>query len=96
MKFHKTLSYLTLFNFVGSLIVLYCCYRFIPGMEDFGNAILSWIAWLGVFAAEAQFFSADTRSEWFSKEYGPGTVVLLLLNVAAAIAANAMAYSIAK
>jgi len=40
--------------------------------------------------------SPATRLEWFSKKYGVGTVVLLLLTVLAIIAADSLAYSITR
>jgi hypothetical protein len=38
--------------------------------------------------------SPETRGEWCSKEYGVGTLVLLLLNVFGVIGASALAYNI--
>ena len=41
-------------------------------------------------------FSAEKRADWFSKEYGVGTLVLLFVNVIAVIVGNYIAYTLVK
>jgi hypothetical protein len=87
---------LTVINFVCCVVVFYGFYRFSADGDKLENAFPGWIAWLGLICAGPNFFSNTTRAKWFCKEHGPGTVILLLVNVIAAIGGNAMAYSLVK
>jgi hypothetical protein len=59
--------------------------------------VLGWILWLGVIALVGPLvISPATRAEWFSKQYGAGTIVMLFVTVLAVIAGDSLAYSLAK
>lgn len=99
MKLHPALVKLTIINFFSCILFFFLLYRYSRSSENdrMMVVILGWIFWLGLVAyIGPQFFSDETRAEWFSRKYGVGTLVVLLINVAAAIAGNEIAYSFAK
>ena len=98
MTFHKSLRWLTVINFVSCVVFFYLLYRNLPQANDKGlNLLLGWIGWLAMltFIVPA-CFSNETRAEWFSKEYGVGTLVLLFVNVIAVIVGDYIAYTLVK
>lgn len=98
MKFHKTLCWFSAINFGGCLLFFYILYRNLSDPNDRGlNVALGWIGWLAMltFIVPASV-SADTRAEWFSKQYGVGTLLLLLIDVMATIAGSVIANTLAK
>jgi hypothetical protein len=98
MKFHKTLRLVTGINFIGCIVFFYILYRNLSSSNDRGlNLLLGWIGWLGMltFIVPAAV-SDETRANWFSSEYGKGTLLLLLLNVIATIVGSSIAYTLVK
>ena len=96
MKFHRSLLILTGINFVSCVLVFYILYRSLPPDQRIGNVYLGWIAWLGILCVGPNFFPDTTRAQWFNKQYGQGTILLLLVNVIAAIGGNSLAYTFVK
>ena len=98
MKFHKVLRWVTVINFGACVVFFYFLYRNLPHANDRGlNLLLGWIGWLGMLTFIIPgCVSDDTRGEWFSKEFGVGTLILLLFNVLATIAGSALTYSLVK
>ena len=94
MKFHRSLLRLTVINFLCCVLVFCALYRYLPADQRFGNVLLDWIAWLGILCIGPNFYSNETRRQWFNKQYGVGTLLLLLVNVLAAIGGNALAYTL--
>lgn len=99
MKLHRSLVKLTVINFLSCILFFFILYKYSPASENDRMivVIVGWIGWVGLIAwGGPQFFSDETRAEWFSRKYGVGTIVLFLINVAAAIAGNGIAYSFTK
>ena len=96
MRFHRSLLVLTAINFISCVIVFSALYKSLSPDERIGNVYLGWIAWLGILCIGPNLFSNATRRQWFNKQYGPGTILLLLVNVIAAIAGNALANILVK
>jgi len=98
MKFHRSLLLLSGISVVLCILFFYFSYNLSTDENGKGmTLVLGWILWLGVMALLGPLMvSPATRVEWFSKKYGVGTVVLLLLTVLAIIAADSLAYSITR
>ena len=98
MTFHKSLRWFTVINFVSCVVFFYFLYRNLPYDNDRGkHLLLGWIGWLAMLTFLVPgCFSAEARAEWFSKEYGTGTLVLLFLNVIAVIVGDYIAYTLVK
>jgi hypothetical protein len=84
---------------LASCFIFFCClYHYLSSENDKGlNAVLGWIGWLAMltFIVPASI-SGTTRAEWFSKEYGPGSLLLLFGNVIGVIMVNYLAYTLVK
>ena len=98
MKFHRSLLLLSGISVILCILFFYFSYNLSTDENGKGmTLVLGWILWLGVMALLGPLMvSPATRVEWFSKKYGVGTVVLLLLTVLAIIAADSLAYSITR
>ncbi|HZE83827.1 MAG TPA: hypothetical protein VE035_05920 [Puia sp.] len=98
MKFHKSLRLFTVINFVSCVIFFCCLYHYLISENDKGlNVALGWIGWLAMLTFIVPACISDTtRAEWFSKEYGPGTLLLLFANVIAVIMGDYLAYTLVK
>jgi hypothetical protein len=98
MKFHKILGLVTVVNFLACIVVFYILFRSSSDQNGKGiDLALGWIYWLGIMTFIVPVsVPANIRAEWFSKEYGVGSLVLLLVNVLAAIAGDHIAYTLAK
>ncbi|HVV04748.1 MAG TPA: hypothetical protein VHC96_11035 [Puia sp.] len=98
MKFHRSL--LVLSGISVGLCILFFYFSYNLSTDENGKGftlVLGWILWLGVMALLGPLMiSPETRVQWFSKEYGVGTIVLLLVTVLAVIAGNALAYSLTR
>jgi hypothetical protein len=98
MKFHKALRLFSLIN-VASCIIFFCfLYHYLSSENEKGlNVALGWIGWLAMLTFIVPAAISDTtRAEWFSKEYGVGTLLLLLVNVIAVIAGDYLAYTLVR
>jgi hypothetical protein len=98
MKFNKFLGWMTAINLGAAAIFFYILYRNLPYANDRGlNVCLGWIGWLAMLTFIVPgCVSDETRRRWFSKEYGVGSLVLLLLIVLGTIAGSVIAYSLVK
>jgi len=98
MKFHRSLLLLSGISVVLCFLFFYFSYNLSTDENGKGmTLVLGWILWLGVMALVGPLMiSPETRVQWFSKEYGVGTIVLLLITVLGIIAGDSLAYSIAK
>ncbi|HEY8971860.1 MAG TPA: hypothetical protein VIM64_22315 [Puia sp.] len=98
MKFHRSL--LLLSGISVGLCTLFFYFSYNISTDENGQGmtlVLGWILWLGVMALIGPMVvSPATRVEWFSKKYGVGTIVLLLITVLALIAGDSFAYSITR
>jgi hypothetical protein len=94
MKIHPALVRLTVINMGICFLMFLLLYLYTPAENRLLGVALGWIFWLGMIARiEPLFFSDDTRVTWYSKEFGTGTLVALLLNVVGAILCNFIAYT---
>jgi hypothetical protein len=98
MKFHKVLAWITGINFGAAMIFFYILYRNLPYANDRGlNVGLGWIGWLAMLTFIIPGCVSDAvRGEWFSKGYGVGSLLLLLLMVFGTIAGSVIAYMFVK
>jgi hypothetical protein len=98
MAFHKSLRWFTVINFVSCVIFFYLLYRNLPYANDrLINVVLGWIGWLAMLTyIVPACFSNEVRAEWFNKEYGVGTLVLLFVNIIAVIVGSYIAYTLVK
>jgi hypothetical protein len=98
MKFHRSLLLLSGISVGLCTLFFYLSYRSSTNENGKGITLaLGWIGWLGIMAfVGPMVVPPATRAEWFSKQYGAGTIVLLLVTVLAVIAGDSLAYSIAK
>jgi len=98
MKFHRSLLLLSGISVILCILFFYFSYNLSTDENGKGITLgLGWILWLGVMALLGPLMvSPETRVEWFSKKYGVGTIVLLLITVLAIIGGDSLAYSIAR
>ena len=98
MKFHRSLLLLSGISVVLCTVFFYVSYKSSSDENGKGlTLLLGWIGWLGIMAFVGPLVvPPETRVKWFSKEYGVGTVVLLLVTVLAVMAGDGLAYSLAK
>jgi hypothetical protein len=98
MKFHRSLLVLSGTSVVLCTLFFYFSYNLSTDENGKGmTLVVGWILWLGVMALLGPLMiSPETRVQWFNKEYGAGTIVLLLMTVLAVIAGDALAYSLTR
>jgi hypothetical protein len=96
MKFHRSLLLLSGISVLLSVAFFYILYKSSSDKNGKGlTLVLGWIGWLGIMAFIVPLIvPSEKRAEWFSKEYGVGSLVLLLATVLAVIAGNGIAYSL--
>lgn len=98
MKFHRVLAWIAVINFGAVMIFFYFLYRNLPHANDRGlNVTLGWIGWLAMLTFIIPGCVSDkVRGEWFSKEYGVGSLLLLVLMVLGTIVGSVIAYMVVK